>query len=222
MSDTVVIETPPPNVGYRFSWGLALAGGVAAAAVTFLVLTLGAGFGLLLVNPQTTTAPTFFTGGAIFFVVAEAFGFAVGGHIAGRLLGPLIETQVQEDIRACIHGLLVWAIAVLATLAIVGLAGLTAASTGTRTAAIYGASATQTNSTSPTAYLVDKLFRPGPASTAPSRGDQYARAEAARLVNAGLIQGVAMASDDRTRLVTLVTEQAGIPRDAAEQRVSSM
>ena len=54
MTDTVVIaEQGDENTGYRFSWGLAIAGGVAATAVTFFLLTLGAGFGLLLVNPVT-------------------------------------------------------------------------------------------------------------------------------------------------------------------------
>jgi hypothetical protein len=88
MAETVVIaEEQPQNSGYRFSWGLAIAGGVAATAVTFFLLTLGAGFGLLLVNPVThagPSLPTFLTGGAIYFFVAQAFGFAVGGHMADR------------------------------------------------------------------------------------------------------------------------------------------
>src|ERR1700760_960416 len=112
MSDTLVIAgNGEENTGYRFSWGLAIAGGVAATAVTFFLLTLGSGFGLLLVHPYTQTAhdlPGFLTGGAIYFFVAQAFGFAVGGHLAGRLLGPLIETQMQEDIRAGAHALVAW------------------------------------------------------------------------------------------------------------------
>src|ERR1700761_598417 len=136
MTDTVVIAEPAPQtVGYRFSWGLAIGGGVIATAVTFFLLTLGAGFGLLLINPLHTSAPAFFTGGAIYFVVAQAFGFAVGGHFAGRLLGPLIETQMQEDIRAGAHALVAWAIAVVATLVVVFFAGLSA--TGARTASLY-------------------------------------------------------------------------------------
>src|SRR5437868_4761193 len=89
MTDALVIaETGEENTGYRFSWGLAIAGGVAATAVTFFLLTLGSGFGLLLVHPYTQTVralPAFLTGGAIYFFVAQAFGFAVGGHLAGRL-----------------------------------------------------------------------------------------------------------------------------------------
>ena len=104
MADTVVIaEEGGESAGYRFSWGLAFAGAFAATAVTFFLLTLGSGVGLLLINPAThagSSAPAFLTGGAIFFFAAQAFGFAVGGHLAGRLLGPLVETRVQEDVRA--------------------------------------------------------------------------------------------------------------------------
>jgi hypothetical protein len=41
MTDTLVIaEKGDENTGYRFSWGLAIAGGVAATAVTFFLLSL--------------------------------------------------------------------------------------------------------------------------------------------------------------------------------------
>src|SRR5436190_24254769 len=115
MADTVVIADED-NTGYRFSWGLAIAGGVAATAVTFFLLTLGSGFGLLLVNPVTHSGPslpTFLTGGAIYFIAAQTFGFAVGGHIAGRMLGAELESPVQEEFRAAAHGFIAWAVAVL-------------------------------------------------------------------------------------------------------------
>ncbi|HEV2560767.1 MAG TPA: hypothetical protein VGT78_01375 [Rhizomicrobium sp.] len=170
MTDTLVIaEQPDENAGRRFSWGLAIAGGVAATATTFFLLLLGSGFGLLLVNPVTHAGPTtagFLTGGAIYFFIAQAFGFAAGGHLAGRLLGPQIESRVQEEFRAAAHGLVAWAVTVLATLTMLALAGLTVASTGAVTAALYGASS-KTTETTPSAYLVDVLFRPGP-SVAPA------------------------------------------------------
>jgi len=121
MADTVVVaeEVGEVSTGYRFSWGLAFVGGVVATAVTFFLLTLGSGVGLLLVHPLTRGAaavPAFLTGGAIYFFVAQAFGFAVGGHLAGRLLGFEAETPEQEDFRAGAHGLAAWAVTVLATL----------------------------------------------------------------------------------------------------------
>jgi hypothetical protein len=230
MTDTVVIaEQGDENTGYRFSWGLAIAGGVAATAVTFFLLTLGAGFGLLLVNPAAhsgSAAPAFLTGGAIYFFVAQAFGFAVGGHLAGRLLGPLIESHIQEDFRAAAHGLIAWAVTILATLFVMALAGLTAASTGATTAALYGATASRTTDTSPTAYLVDVLFRPAQDNVVTNSGNAVAnanvRGEAGRLVDMGLARGQQLGQDDHNRLTTLVAAEAHISRDQATGRIDRM
>src|SRR5665213_582606 len=188
MTDTLVIaENNEPNTGHRFSWGLAIAGGVAATAVTFFILTLGSGFGLLLVHPLTHSGPSmpvFLTGGAIYFVAAQAFGFAVGGHIAGRFLGPLIETPRQEELRAAAHGLVAWAVTVLATLIVIAFAGMTAASTSATNAALYGAASGSKETSASTAYLVDGLFRPARATSGAIAGDTAARAEAGRIIDA--------------------------------------
>ena len=222
MADTVVIADSPDNTGYRFSWGLAIAGGVAATAVTFFLLSLGSGFGLLLVNPQTHSGPslpTFLTGGAIYFIAAQAFGFAVGGHLAGRLLGPIVESRVQEEFRAEAHGFIAWAVAVLATITIVAIAGLTAASTGATTAALYGASPAKTDTT-PSAYIVDVLFRPAAGGVVPNlEANTAARAEASRIVDVSLASGQTPTDFDRARLIDLVSSQAGIASKDATARV---
>ena len=226
MTDALLIAEGSENTGHRFSWGLALAGGVIATATTFFLLSLGAGFGLLLVNPVTQagpTVPTFLTGGAIYFVAAQAFGFAVGGHLAGRLLGPLVESQVQEDFRAAAHGLLAWAVAVLATLMMLAFTGMAATSTGATIAALYGASASnKTANVSPSAYLVDVLFRPEQGVTANSSANVEARAEAGRIVDASMVRGEQLDAADRTRLGALVASQAGIAPDGALTRIDAM
>jgi len=222
MSDTVVIaEEREESTGYRFSWGLAFAGAFAATAVTFFLLTLGSGIGLLLVNPVThagPSVPAFLTGGAIYFFVAQAFGFAVGGHLAGRLLGPLVETKVQEDFRAGAHGLTVWALTVVISLFLIALAGMTTIHTGSSVATLYGASANPNARTSmPINYLVDKLYSPAGAAA-----PDAARAEAARILDADLTNGETLTGEDRDRLVTLVSHNAGLSRDAAGSRVDTM
>jgi hypothetical protein len=222
MADTLVIaEADEPDTGYRFSWGIAIAGGVVATAVTFILLTLGAGFGLLLTGhgAHAGASPVFLAGGGIYFFVVEAFGFAVGGHLAGRLLGPLIETQREEDIRAGAHGFVSWAVAVLATLLIVAFAGAT---TGATTAALYGASQAKDHLLSPTPYLVDKLFRPeGARRMSPSDVyvDAAERAEATRLIEASVVHDQPLNPDDRERLIELVSDRAGLSPHAAADRV---
>ena len=150
----------------RFSWSAALAGAFVATAVTFFLLTLGTGFGLSLVTTPNLlhgAAPTFLTLGAVYFLVAQAFGFAAGGHIVGRLIGPAVETPKEEEFRAGAHGLAVWAIAVVATATMVAIAGFVAE--GTAPTAYAASKAADTNSgltPAATGYWVDMLFR-GPA-----------------------------------------------------------
>jgi hypothetical protein len=228
MADTVVVaEAGEESSGYRFSWGLAFAGGVTATAVTFFLLTLGSGVGLLLVHPITHGAavvPSFLTGGAIYFFVAQAFGFAVGGHLAGRLLGFEAETPEQEDFRAGAHGFASWAVTVLATLTMLALAGLTVASTGASTAALYGvAPAAVKMQSTPTAYLVDQLFRPARgAGVSASPGSVAARAEAGRILDAGLAHGEQVTADDHARLTALTAAEAGLSEDQASARIDRL
>jgi hypothetical protein len=215
MTDTVVIAEPvEENTGYRFSWGLAIAGGAVATAVTFFLLSLGSAFGLLLAHPTQSvrSVPAFLTGGAIYFFVAQAFGFAVGGHLAGRLLGPVVESPAQEEFRAAAHGLVAWAVSVLAALAMVGIT----AAAGTATAGLYGAAASKAGEPPAVNYLVDQLYRPN------TGGNEAARAEASHILEASLARGAEMRPDDRVRLITLVSERAGLSRDQAAQRIDRL
>ena len=230
MTDTVVVADE--NTGFRFSWGLAFAGGLVAIAVTLVLLILGSGFGLLLVNPVKHTgpsAPVFLTAGAIYFLAAQAFGFAVGGHLAGRLLGPVLETRGQEELRAAAHGFVSWGVAILGTLVLIAFTGLAAAGGGAAIASLYGVHARSPAATS-TAYLVDTLFRPetGGATHAGRAAQPQTEngttqlgphAEAERILQAGLLRGEDLTADDRARLTDLVSAEAGLSRQDAEARI---
>ncbi|HLY05464.1 MAG TPA: hypothetical protein VKR31_06935 [Rhizomicrobium sp.] len=230
MTETVVVTDE--NTGFRFAWGLAFAGGVAAMAVTLVLLALGSGFGLLLVNPVRHTGPSlpaFLTAGAIYFFAAQAFGFAVGGHLAGRLLGALPETRGQEELRAGAHGLVSWAVAILGTIAIVALMGLAASGGANAIGALYGLRGSQNTTATPAAYAVDVLFRPERGGSRAqvrayraSSGDETAHAEAERIVQAATLRGGTIPPEDRARLSDLVSAQAAIGADEAMSRVDAM
>src|ERR1700761_2615826 len=133
-----IIDAGNDNGGmfaHRFSWSAAFAGAVLATAVTFFLLALGAGFGLSLASVQQAATPSFLTGGAIYFLAAQAFGFAAGGHLAGRLIGPAAETVKEEEFRSAAHGLVVWALTVVATATLVAIGGMVAGSTALSAAA---------------------------------------------------------------------------------------
>ncbi len=103
----------------------------------------------------------------------------------------------------------------IATLTLVALAGLAVANSSGM-AALYGASASKASDATPTAYLVDVLFRPN------APGSDAARAEAGRILDAGLARGETIAPSDRDRLTTIVSRQAGLTRDAADARIGRM
>jgi hypothetical protein len=177
-----IIDAGNDNGGtfaHRFSWSATFAGAFLATAVTFFLLALGAGFGLSLVPAQTVTAPTFLTLGAIYFLAAQAFGFATGGHLAGRLIGPAPETAKEEEFRSAAHGLVVWALTVVATATLVAIGGMTAGNS-----ALFAAirsqkvETTQTMTPSYIGYWVDILFTPGPGpSQASLARHRYAQAD---------------------------------------------
>jgi hypothetical protein len=217
-----------------FSLGAVIAGAAIAAAVSFFLVSVGAGLGLALTSVHNATlsgAKTFLTLGAIYFMAAQAFGFAVGGHVTGRLMPVLIEDSEEENFRADAHGLAVWAIAVIF--------GLTLASV----AAFATGSAVANKASTPAIYWADKLLGPatvGTAMSAPVDGSAPdtnpsaippitagtpgsgtladAKAEAARLLTFDVASPQSEPSNV-SELSRLVVQFAGLPAATANQRV---
>ena len=202
--------------GRHFNWGAAIAGAVAATAVTFFLLTLGAGIGLALVSPVRNSAVGATTGltlGAIYFVAVQTFGFAVGGYLVGRLIGPEIETTEEEEFRSAAHGFVMWAVAIVAGLLLMGLSSVVAGST------FYAATAaSQTSNAASSGYWSDLLFRPA-ANTPAVAAD---KAEAGRILDVNLAKGGRVGDADNARLAGLVSQDAGIPMPDAQARVAGV
>jgi hypothetical protein len=179
-SVTTVIDESAASSGHRIAWSAVFGGALVATAVTLFLIALGAGFGLSLVtvrHASASAAVTFLTLGAVYFFAAQAFGFAAGGHIAGRLMGPVLENENEERFLAGAHGLITWALAVVATAAMVYLAALATGSAATGGATL-GATAPTSNTATPaaTGYWVDRLFRQPPQATHASLGwPEYAQ-----------------------------------------------
>jgi hypothetical protein len=115
--------------------------------------------------------------GAVYFLAAQAFGFAAGGHLAGRLIGPAPETVKEEEFRSAAHGLVVWALTVVATATLVALGSMVAGGSAIGVAAASSKPATQTTMNNDyIGYWVDMLFRPANQSQAWLEGTQYAQA----------------------------------------------
>jgi hypothetical protein len=192
----------------QFHWGAAIAGAVAATATSFFLLTLGSGVGLAIASPNHATA--YLTLGAIYFFAAQAFGFCVGGYLVGRLIGPEVETDKEEEFRAAAHGFVMWAITIVASLLLVGLSSVAAGST------LYAAGATQ--AARPTGYWDDVLFRPA-SNSALVTAD---KAEADRILAMDIPRAAGANDADSDAIARMVAADTGMPMAQAMARVSDV
>jgi hypothetical protein len=201
---TIVAEEENP-----FRWGIVIAGAFAATATTFFLLTLGAAIGLALEPAAHRGATTFFNLGAIYFLASQAFGFAVGGYLVGRLIGPEVENTEEEEFRAGAHGFVMWAFAVVA-----GLLLIAAASGVTGSSMVSAVAPRPIDQATDTFYWVDMMFGPGPNT--PQK--MAAKGEARRIL--AMNAPAQMSDQDTERLSELVSGEDGISLPAATSRVT--
>ena len=230
------------------SWGAILAGAAAAAALSLILLILGVGLGLSSVSPWAqvgVSATTFGVTTILWITFTQLAASGMGGYLAGRLRTKWISVHTDEVyFRDTAHGFLAWAVASLATAAllssvigsIIGTgvqAGATAASGAVAaTAAAGGGAAAMAADTSKngddagaTTYFVDALLRRNLDATSPpdSVGSAPAEtpaptAEVARIftANAG---ADSLPAEDVRYLGQLVSQRTGMPQQDAEKRV---
>lgn len=171
------------------SWGAILAGAAAAAALSLILLILGTGLGLSSVSPWTqvgVSAATFGVSTILWITFTQIAASGMGGYLAGRLRTKWISVHTDEVyFRDTAHGFLAWAIASLATAALLssvigsiigsGMQAGAAAAGGAVTAvagAGAGVAATEApkldGEGGPMGYFVDSLFRKDAAAATPS------------------------------------------------------
>ncbi|HEY1726433.1 MAG TPA: hypothetical protein VGF89_13485 [Steroidobacteraceae bacterium] len=203
------------------SWGAIFAGGVAAAALTLILLAFGAGVGFSAVSPWSaaSSSTAFHIGVGLYFIVTAMLASAVGGYLAGRLRSRWIGVHSREVFfRDTAHGFLAWALAtLLSAVALTSAAGTL----------VNGASAAITRVGGQTPSLIDgyadSLVRAEPSSSGGTGMGEAtsARAEAGRIFASAFQNGGDFSALDRAYLAQLVSVRAGITGEQAEQRVSA-
>jgi hypothetical protein len=227
-TDTVIEEGALSTV----SWGAVIAGGIAAAAVTLVLLAFGVGVGFSVVSPWTdqgVSSTTFQIGAGIYMVVVAMLASTVGGYLAGRLR--LRWAGVHQDevyFRDTAHGFLAWALATVLSAAALGgatthiLAGATA---GSVPAAVAGASQA---SGSPTDIYVDRMLRsdapPAAGAASPQAAGNAAstQAELGRMVAAAMRKNGDLSAADRAYAARIVMSRTGLSQPEAEKRVNDI
>jgi hypothetical protein len=216
------------------SWGAVIAGGVAAAAVTLVLLAFGVGVGFSVISPwsdQGVSGTTLHIGAGIYMIVVAMLASTVGGYLAGRLRNKWAGVHHDEVyFRDTAHGFLAWAFATVLGATVLGAATthiLAGASAGLIPAA--GASAASAAS-NPTDTYVDSLLRadtaPGTptASTQPATASDQAatRAELGRLIANSMRKGGDLSAADRTYVARVVSARTGLSQAEAEKRVNDV
>ena len=195
------------------SWGAVIGGAFVAAALSLIMLALGAGFGLSAVSPWSNVGASAATIGAaaiVWLILTEAIASAMGGYLAGRLRIKWRSIHTDEvHFRDTANGFLVWAVAVVMTVAFL------AAGAVSMVGGEPGAAATQGNTAE--GYFVDRLFRSDHPIT--SDNDPFIRAEAARIFDYSVLQDEGSPADS-AYLAQLVAAKTGLTPADAQKRVA--
>jgi hypothetical protein len=204
------------------SWSAVIGGAFVAAALSLILLALGAGFGLSAVSPWSNVGASAASVGfaaILWLIITEAVASAMGGYLAGRLRTKWHAIHNDEvHFRDTANGLLVWAVAVVVTVAFLGAAAASMAGS-----AVAGDSSMRSDgapvagAADSNAYFIDRLFRSDHAG--PADNSLFAREEAARIFAHALVGGEATTADSNY-LTQLVAANTGLTPIDAERRVS--
>jgi hypothetical protein len=237
MVDAVIVENGP-TYNPAVSWPAIIAGAVVAAALTLMLLALGAGLGFSVVSPwsgapdvSSTTAATV---AGIYMAVTAIISSAIGGYITGRLRTRWIRTPPDEvHFRDIAHGVAAWALATVAGAAFLA----SAAAVVTGAAAGGGAFAVASGQSAPDrdAPILDRLFRPDYGALTGGNGQRAAgvfaggrdlaadRETAHRILATFNVRGrTELDGEDRQYLAQMVAARTGLESAAAERRVATI
>lgn len=225
----VAPETLAPP--HPIEWGPVVLGGLAATAISVVLLTFGAALGLSAVSPYPyagLSAKSMAVLSGTYAALVMVGAFAAGGYLAGRLRKPWAEgAEVERHFRDGAHGFAVWALGVVlgACLSVAGVGALAKGATQAVTAVAAGGAsnpAAASLALDPATYAVDRVLAPNPTPNGPAAPAITSRADLAapmaRAFAAGL-RNDQLEPRDRTYLAQLVQQQTGISQADAERRV---
>lgn len=225
------------------SWPAIFAGAAAAAALSLILLVLGVGLGMSAISPWSQagiTAATFGASTILWVTLTQVIASGMGGYLAGRLRVKWVAVHTDEVFfRDTAHGFLAWAIASLATAALLGsvigsivgggvqagasVAGGTVSAATTGAAAMAGAATPKSDeSGGPMAYLLDSMFRKEGAAAASADGTPASASPSAEVLRIFMnsINNGALPADDVRYIGQLVAQRTGVSQADAEKRVS--
>lgn len=225
LSSIPVAPEPGRNeaISSGVSWGAVFSGAFVAAALSLILLALGAGAGMSSVAPWSNGSPTARVGfvAIVWLVATQLIASAMGGYLAGRLRTKWVNIHTDEvHFRDTAHGFLVWAVGLVLTVAFLASAAATMVG-GTPAAGARGILSGISSDERPLSsdqYFVDKLFRSDRLVTA----DTTAMRSEARTIFANAAHEGNLIEPDKAYVAGLVVATAGLSQSDAEKRVSDV
>lgn len=230
------------------SWGAIAAGAAAGASLSLILLILGVGLGLSSVSPwarEGISAASFGVSTIVWLTLTQLLSSAMGGYLAGRLRTKWLDTHTDEVyFRDTAHGFLAWAVASLATAALLtsaigailsgGIqAGASVVGGIANTATLAASGKMAPEGSGPMAYFVDSLFRrDGRTATARSTGAALPAETAERILNrdaaevarifTNVSRSAPLPPEDIRYVGQLVAQRTGMSQQDAEKRVTDV
>lgn len=220
VSDMEVVSVSAETVRLQsaISWPAIAAGAVATAAVTLILVALGAGLGLSAVSPWNdagVSAATFRTGTGIYIVIIAVMASAIGGYLASRLRKPWLGLEGNEVFfRDTATGFLTWAFAAVIS------ASLLAAAIAHLAGGAAMVLNSQTHGFDPQRVYVDRMFRTDNPAAQGAPAMENAKSEMDRLWVAASLEKQQFSPADRAYMAQLVSTRTGLSAAAAETRVN--
>jgi hypothetical protein len=227
-----IVDISSDSHASAVSWSAILAGSAATAALSLILLMLGIGLGLSSVSPWTFSGVQASTMGVVTIVwlsLTQAIASGLGGYLSGRLRTRWLTLHNDEVFfRDTVHGFLAWAIASLASAAILSTVIGTIVTGGIQASAPTISKLTNSGAVSkdfvtsqssgsnsgPMAYSIDVLFR----STAKGSEDSKLskQIEVKRIFENSIQIGPLPPADIRY-IGQLVSQHTGRTQDEAEK-----
>lgn len=205
-------EWPEPTA-HGVAWAAVIGGAFVAAAISLIMLALGAGFGLSAVSPWSNNgslARDFGVAAIVWLIVTQILSCALGGYLAGRLRTKWLAIHTDEVyFRDTANGFLVWAVGVVMTATFL----VSAASS-----MVGKVPDTAKPSVDPQGYFVDRLFWTNGAS---QTADSAVQTEASLILVNTLQQGDSSRAN-QNYLAHLVASRTGMSPSDASTRVSQV
>ena len=212
------------NSASAVSWGAIFAGAATAAALSFILMILGFGFGLLSVSPwsgEGVSAEAIGIGTIIWLIIIHLAASGLGGYLAGRLR--LKWPDVHNDevyFRDTAHGLVTWSISTVFAIAFMGSSAAAIMSSGAQAASgLAGQGSDIVESViEEQDYYARQVLRTDDWDEDANQG----RIEEVTAIMARTVRDGEMSEGDREYLIDMVQGRTNLSRNAATQRVDTV